>query len=189
LSLFFQDEAQESKLILPPDGQDVNAGFAISLPKAFTGKIAPFAQPAIQHILRWQELNDLYTCVNQPEGGGHNWERILGSLNVAYEVSPESLANIPTRGPLVVVANHPYGGIEGVILAALLHSVRSDVNVMANLVLGSFPGLRKSLIPVDPFGKELPPRTTSEVLGPRSSECGRAVRWRYFQPGKSPTSI
>ena len=58
----------------------------------------------------------------------------------------------PCQGPLVVVANHPYGGIEGVILAALLRSVRSDVKVMANVVLCSFPGLRNSLIPVDPFG-------------------------------------
>jgi putative hemolysin len=170
LSLFFQDEAQERKLILPPDGQDVNAGFAIPLPKAFAEKIAPFAQPAIRHILRWQELNDLHTCVNRPEGEDQIWERILHSLNVAYEVSPEDLANIPTSGPLVVVANHPYGGIEGVILAALLHSVRTDVKVMANRVLCFFPGLRKSLIPVDPFGTQA--SATSNARGLKA-----AIEW------------
>ena len=139
-------------MILPRNRHDQNAGFEISLPKAFAHRIAPFAQPAIQHLLRWQELNDLHTCVNRPEGEDDIWERILNSLNIAYEVSPEDLAHIPASGPLVVVANHPYGGIEGVILAALLRSVRSDLKVMANEVLCSFPGLRKSLIPVDPFG-------------------------------------
>lgn len=154
MTLFVRDEMPGHKMIPLPDGQDGNSGLEISLPTAFAGKITPFAQPAIQHILRWQELNDLYTCVNQPDDADQIWERILHALNVIYQVSPEDVANIPNRGPLVVVANHPYGGIEGVILAALLRSIRSDVKVMANQVLYSFPGLRKSLIPVDPFGSQ-----------------------------------
>jgi putative hemolysin len=170
LSLFLRDGTLDRKMILPPDGQDQNAGLGIFLPKAFTARIAPFAQPAIQHIVRWQELIDLYACVNQPEDEDQIWERILSSLNVAYEVSPEELANIPARGPLVVVANHPYGGIEGVILAALLRSVRRDVKVLANLMLCSFPGLRKSLIPVDPFAAH--GSTTSNVRGLKA-----AIQW------------
>ncbi len=170
MPLFLRDDPPDRKMGLPPEGQDQTANFEISLPKTFGGRIAPFAQPAIQHILRWQELNNLYSCVNQPEDDDQIWERILHSLNVAYEVSPEDLANIPSSGPLVVVANHPYGGIEGVILAALLRSVRSDVKVMANLVLCSFPGLRNSLIPVDPFGTQA--AATSNVRGLKT-----AIRW------------
>jgi putative hemolysin len=155
LSLFLRDEVHGRKANLPPGEHVENTGGEISLPQAFAGRITPFAQPAIQHILRWQELNDLYTRVNRPdEDDGEIWARILRSLNVVYQVPPEDLANVPKCGPLVVVANHPYGGIEGVMLAALLRSVRSDIKVMANQVLWSFPGLRKSLIPIDPFGKE-----------------------------------
>ena len=154
VSLFLRDEVPGRKVIQPPGEQAENTGVEISLPQAFAGRITPFAQPAIQHILRWQELNDLYTCVSQPEDDDQIWARILRSLNIVYQVSPEDLANIPKSGPLVVVAIHPYGGIEGVMLAALLRSVRSDVKVMANQVLWSFPGLRKSLIPVDPFGNQ-----------------------------------
>jgi len=154
LSLFIRDQVPTGKSILPAEAQQANSSLEISLPPAFAGRITPFAQPAIQHILRWQELNALYSCVNQPDDDDQIWARILRSLNVAYQVAPEELANIPKRGPLVVVANHPYGGIEGVMLAALLRSVRSDVKVMANQVLWSFPGLRKSLIPVDPFGNQ-----------------------------------
>ena len=153
LSLFLRDEVPARELIPPSLDTSEVGRLEIPFPKAFGGNLAPFAQPAIQHILRWQELTDLYSRINQPDDEGQIWERILRSLNVAYQVSPEDLGHIPTSGPLVVVANHPYGGIEGVILAALLRSVRRDVKVMANLLLCTFPGLINSLIPVDPFGK------------------------------------
>ena len=170
MPLFLREPTPERKTIPSPDGRDPNDGIEITLPPAFADKIAPFAQPAVQHLLRWQELNDLYACVNRPEEEDEIWERILRSLNVAYEVPREDLANIPASGPLVVVANHPFGGIEGVILAALLRSVRSDVKVLANLVLCSFPGLRKSLIPVDPFGTQA--SATSNVRGLKT-----AIQW------------
>jgi len=154
LSLILRGDSPDHNVVVAPPRGSGRSGIEFVLPQAFAGKIAPFAQPAVEHLLRFQELADLYACVDQPEGENQIWERILRSMNVAYDVSPDDLANIPQRGPLVVVANHPFGGIEGVILAALLHSVRSDVKVMANLVLYSFPGLRNSLIPVDPFGSQ-----------------------------------
>jgi len=128
--------------------------FQIAIPESFERKIVPFAKPAVHRLLRLAELNDLYSCVADVGAEGDIWQRILMSLNVAYQVSPEDLANIPPRGPLVVVANHPYGGIEGIILAALLRSARDDVKVLANSLLYSFPRLRELLIPVDPFGNE-----------------------------------
>lgn len=157
MPLFLRQDSPDRKIPVPPAGERTGGEFAIELPQAFAGKIAPFAQPAVEHLLRFQELADLYACVDRPESAEQVWDRILRSMNVAYDVSPEDLANIPKSGPLVVVANHPYGGIEGVILAALLQSVRSDVKVMANSVLYSFPCLRESLIPVDPFGSQVSP--------------------------------
>jgi len=126
--------------------------FRVSIPNGFERKIIPFAKPAVHRLLRLRELNDLYARVVEQAKPGDVWQRILTSLNVAYQVSPEDLGNVPARGPLVVVANHPYGGIEGVILAALVGSVRRDVKVLANSLLYSLPCLHDSLIPVDPFG-------------------------------------
>jgi putative hemolysin len=126
--------------------------FQVAIPESFERKIVPFAKPAVHRLLRLEELNDLYSCVADAGAEGDIWQRILRSLNVAYQVSPKDLANIPAHGPLVVVANHPYGGIEGIILAALLRSVRDDAKVLANSLLYSFPRLRELLIPVDPFG-------------------------------------
>jgi putative hemolysin len=61
---------------------------------------------------------------------------------------------IPTSGPTIVVANHPFGAIEGMVLTELLSRVRPDVRTMANYLLGAIPELRDRLILVDPFGGE-----------------------------------
>ncbi len=136
------------------ESPEIYPRFEKVLGEDFERKIIPFAKPAVHRLLRLEELNDLYVDVAEGGSQGEIWERILTSLNVAYQVTAGDLANIPACGPVVVVANHPYGGIEGIILAALLRSVRSDVKVLANSLLYSFPRLRQSLIPVDPFGGE-----------------------------------
>jgi putative hemolysin len=80
--------------------------------------------------------------------------RVLEALNVTSRLAPGDLERIPPQGPVIVVANHPFGAIEGIILTALIQRVRPDVRVMANYLLGRVPPMRNLLIPVDPFGGE-----------------------------------
>ena len=77
---------------------------------------------------------------------------IMDVMGIRCKVSAEDVAKIPKEGPVVVVANHPYGGIEGIALAAFLASVRTDVKVMANYMLQRIPETRDIFILVDPFG-------------------------------------
>jgi putative hemolysin len=97
-------------------------------------------------------------------------QAVLAELNVRAEVDPADLARIPASGPAVVVANHPFGGIEGILLASLLFAVRSDVRVMANFMLNRVPQMRDILIPVDPFNLRSSPRVN---LRPMRA----ALRW------------
>lgn len=78
-------------------------------------------------------------------------EKVLRVMNVDMNVSQEQLDLIPREGPLIVVANHPYGGIEGLALMALLRRVRPDVKLMANYLLGKVPSLQNDLFQVNPF--------------------------------------
>jgi len=78
--------------------------------------------------------------------------RLLASLDIRYECTPADLKRIPAKGPVVIVANHPMGLADGVIMGALLESVRPDIRFMANSLLMAVPQLRNYVIPVDPFG-------------------------------------
>ncbi len=75
----------------------------------------------------------------------------LEKLNIDYQITSGQLSDIPATGPLVVVANHPLGAVEGVILAEMLLTVRSDVKVLANQFLKRVPELAPLFISVDVF--------------------------------------
>ncbi|HVN75957.1 MAG TPA: GNAT family N-acyltransferase [Thermoanaerobaculaceae bacterium] len=79
-------------------------------------------------------------------------DRALERLGIRWEVADDDLERVPRTGPVVVVANHPFGGAEGLVLARVLTSLRSDVRVMGNWFLSLIPELRELFVPVDPFG-------------------------------------
>jgi putative hemolysin len=78
-------------------------------------------------------------------------DRLLDFLGVTFTTSNVDLARIPNSGPAIVTANHPYGILEGAILASLLGRIRPDVRFLANGILSAIPEVRDLLIPVDPI--------------------------------------
>ena len=92
---------------------------------------------------------------SQSEGSGvaaDRFARFLEDLGVSWNCAAEDMARIPRSGAVVVVANHPFGLVEGAILGVLLQRVRPDVKFLANSLLAGIQGLEDCLIPVDPFG-------------------------------------
>lgn len=77
----------------------------------------------------------------------------LETLGISYEIGGAGLAAVPRQGPVVVVANHPFGALEGLILADLLLQVRADVKILANYLLQVFKELTKLFIYIDPFSR------------------------------------
>jgi len=78
-------------------------------------------------------------------------ERLLQRLAVTYRAAEQDLRHIPRSGPVVIVANHPFGILEGAVLATLLTRLRTDVRFLANDFLSRVPEIRDLLIPVDPI--------------------------------------
>jgi putative hemolysin len=119
----------------------------------------------IQRCLGVAELQCLYETIKGGQREGEYFlDATLRTLQVSWDISSLDVARIPAQGGLLVVANHPYGLIEGVVIAALLRRIRPDVRVMANSLLGIFPELAESLILVDPFGGELANRANRPGL-------------------------
>lgn len=75
----------------------------------------------------------------------------LEILGIDYKVNQGNINHIPNSGPTVIVANHPLGCVEGVILAELLLSLRQDVKILANQYLKTVPELDQLFIGVDVF--------------------------------------
>lgn len=80
-------------------------------------------------------------------------ERTLDVLGIGYHVDPRECEHIPVDGPLLVVANHPLGMQDALVLLQLIGSVRRDVRILGNEWLAIIPQLRRLLLPVDVFGQ------------------------------------
>ncbi len=116
----------------------------------------------LSSMLRLETLNTMYARAHHParEAGGQGatppgaefLDRALAELRVGADVPAVDLANIPVAGPLVVVSNHPFGVVEGLVLAKLLLAVRPDVKILANQLLSAIPEMRPLLIGIDAFG-------------------------------------
>jgi putative hemolysin len=80
-------------------------------------------------------------------------DRVLDVLGTSHHVNLGDLENVPTAGPLLVVANHPLGMQDALAVLQLIGSVRRDVRVLGNDWLATVPQLGPLLLPVDVFGK------------------------------------
>lgn len=87
---------------------------------------------------------------------GHPWRGASSFPAHALDVlgitcAPAGLEHVPAAGPVLVVANHPHGALDGLAIAAALGAVRGDVKILGNALLSAIPELAPHLVPVDAF--------------------------------------
>jgi putative hemolysin len=121
-------------------------------------------------VLQLDKLSDLYTGIQETPDSRSFADRTLAHLNVSYHISQGNLKAIPQDGPLLIVANHPFGGVEGLILLSLLSAVRPDFKLMANQVLSGIQELCQQMILVDLLGD---PAATAKNTSP----VRQCLRW------------
>ncbi|MFW6347011.1 MAG: lysophospholipid acyltransferase family protein [Cyclonatronaceae bacterium] len=109
-----------------------------------------FRKP-LEQVLDFKTLNAIHKKAKAWPGDAPFSTKLIESMGITLDIDPRQLARIPAEGRLVVVANHPFGGIEGVILASVLQKVRPDVKIMANYMLEIIPELRDVFLFVNPF--------------------------------------
>lgn len=136
----------------------------------FRKKIMTIASTVAESLLLLQQLNAIYNKIPQKNHVKQFLKNVLDLLNVRYTVSDSDIARIPGQNPCIVIANHPFGAIEGIILADILLSIRPDIKIMANHILGCIPEMRDLLLFVDPFGNQNSFRTNIKPLK-------EAIRW------------
>jgi putative hemolysin len=104
----------------------------------------------LMELMKINDVNKLFAQA-QPKQGPEFVDAILEGCGVKIEFDERELKNIPAKGGFVAIANHPYGGIEGMVLLKMLCMVRPDAKLMANFLLKKIPNLSDYFIAVNPF--------------------------------------
>ena len=113
-------------------------------------------------FMRLGKINRLYDGAADYQGPEFA-DHLLENMKISIDVSPEQLESIPKEGGFIMVSNHPFGGIEGVMLLSAIAKVRPDFKLMANFILSHIPNLKECFFSVNPFEKN--PEWKSSVGG------------------------
>ncbi|WP_018016175.1 GNAT family N-acyltransferase [Teredinibacter turnerae] len=130
----------------------------INVEQAITNKFPTFAsKPALirkptlsllKRLIHENEINQFLTD-NQSARGIDFIDSVLNYFKFEYTVNQRDINQIPSKGRVVIIANHPIGSLDGLAILKLVSEVRKDVRIVANDMLMHFENLRDLLIPLD----------------------------------------
>lgn len=107
---------------------------------------------AVERATGQPELKRLYERYRAGELGETGFfEAAIRLLELDVRYDHGRLSAMPSEGPLVVVANHPFGVLDGLVICWLVGQRRADFRVLTNSVLDAVPEAKPWLLPVD-FG-------------------------------------
>ena len=104
----------------------------------------------VMYIMRLNKINKLYSNVYDEDPEAF-LDRLIEALGVTIEINEEDLLKIPKEGPFITISNHPFGGLDGIILIKLLSKIRPDYKVMANFLLRKIVPIKDYFLAVNPF--------------------------------------
>ncbi|TDF34590.1 lysophospholipid acyltransferase family protein [Alteromonadaceae bacterium M269] len=166
------------------------------MPPEKTTGIMKFVIKFLDFFLGIKKLNAIYT-ENDMSGLPKDEfaeKLLLKALNLNINGIDELQAKIPKTGPVMISANHPFGGIEGVILALYISRVRPDLKVLVNEGLRIFPELKDYFIFTNPLSERNPKNGPSLRHCKKHLQSGGALlifpagRVSYYQPEKGRIS-
>ncbi len=76
------------------------------------------------------------------------WEVMVERYGLSLDVVGGSLENVPKSGPLILISNHPYGILDGLIMGHILSQVRGDFRILANRVFRRARELDEIVLPI-----------------------------------------
>jgi len=104
----------------------------------------------LMYILRFNKLNKLYRQIAEKQGVAFI-DELIKTLEFNIVFDEEQLDKIPKEGPVIIVANHPLGGFDGLLLIKYLSKVRPDVKVQASFLLKKIEPLSDYIISGNAF--------------------------------------
>lgn len=104
----------------------------------------------LMFILRFNKLHKVYRQTAYKQDVDFI-DELIKTLQFDIEFDPGQLKKIPKDGPLIIVANHPLGGFDGLLLIKYLSQVRKDVKVLANFLFKKIEAVSQYFMEENPF--------------------------------------
>lgn len=82
------------------------------------------------------------------EEGANFWEAMADRYSLSLDVISGSLDNIPRKGPLVLLSNHPYGILDGLMMGRILSQTRGDFRILAHRVFSKANDIGDHILPI-----------------------------------------
>ena len=76
------------------------------------------------------------------------WQVMVDRYGLSLDVIGGGLTNVPREGPLILVANHPYGILDGLMMGHILRQTRADFRILANSVFRKAKELDRIVLPI-----------------------------------------
>lgn len=76
------------------------------------------------------------------------WQVIAERYGLSLDIVGGALSHIPANGPLILIANHPYGILDGLMMGHILDQVRGDFRILANSVFRRAEELNRVILPI-----------------------------------------
>lgn len=85
---------------------------------------------------------------HEVSAGRDFWDVMADRYGLSLEITGGALDNIPKSGPLVLVANHPYGILDGLMMGKILRHTRGDFRILANSVFKRAEEVNRIVLPI-----------------------------------------
>jgi len=118
------------------------------------------------NILSLDKVNKFYDQHNS-KNGQEFITALIEELDLNIEFDKNDLKNIPLTDSFITISNHPYGGIEGIILLNEICKIRPDYKIIANYLLQKLEPIKDYFISVNPFNESSAP--SKNILGMREA--------------------
>lgn len=115
--------------------------------------------------------------------------RVLSELDISVETPADQEARIPRAGPLLFVANHPFGVVDGLMLCDLAYRTRGDFKILLHMGLAMEPRLEPFMLPVDMSDDAQAQRTNRNTVKQSIQELRAGGTLLLFPAGGISTAV
>ena len=165
----------------------------IDIEKAFIDKnptlykfLPKFILNRLKRLIHQDEINEIILA----NSGKKGIEFSTDSLNqMGVKTCSLGSENIPKKGGVIVAANHPLGGLDGVAIIKEVGKIRQDIHVLVNDILLQIKNFEPIFVPINKIGKN--PRLYLKHVDDlyASNKCIILFLLEWFQDGKSKKKL